>query len=156
MSHVMGIAISAKTVPAGQDEPLLPRGTGASPSAALLKIAGASRRWPLSRTGVQRGLPTCTYCARVTFGSEKTHSGGASAPRSKRRDTVGQARPCNKGMQGTLTSYALIEVAVEPVVSRDVKRWLKGAPDPCRSAPSQVARLSRHRRRHEQQGQWHR
>ncbi len=44
----------------------------------------------------------------------------------------GRPAPTRKG---TLTPYQPSEVAVMIVVTRDVKRFLKGAPDPYRSAP---------------------
>ena len=39
-------------------------------------------------------------------------------------------KPHIKRMQGTLTPYEPIEMAVLIVASRDIKRLLKGAPDP--------------------------
>ena len=43
-------------------------------------------------------------------------------------------RPQNKRMQGTLTPYEPIEATVKIGVSMNVKRLLRGAPDPCRCA----------------------
>ena len=47
-----------------------------------------------------------------------------------RRNFPGTKWPQNKRIQGTLTPYEPIDVAVKIEVSRDVKSWLMGAPDP--------------------------